>query len=71
MGAGGEKIEKIICVLCNTAITPNAYGWAYGNNPAPLAEEGRCCDACNAKVIVARLKVVSDKQVWFDGVRLR
>ena len=26
-----------------------------GNNPAPLAEKGRCCDACNEVVIEARM----------------
>lgn len=38
------------CVLCGDHFT----GW--GNNPAPLAEDGDCCDNCNAtKVIPARL----------------
>ena len=26
-----------------------------GNNPAPLAQSGRCCDACNEIVIQARI----------------
>jgi hypothetical protein len=26
-----------------------------GNNPKPLAEKGRCCDACNEIVIEARI----------------
>ena len=26
-----------------------------GNNPAPLAEKGRCCDACNEIVTQARI----------------
>jgi hypothetical protein len=26
-----------------------------GNNPAPLAQKGRCCDACNEVVIGARI----------------
>ena len=29
----------------------------YGNNPAPLAKEGRCCDECNfLKVIPTRIE---------------
>ena len=46
----------IICVLCDKEIEMNAYGWAGGNNPEPLASEGRCCDPCNTDVIIARLK---------------
>lgn len=38
------------CVLCN------GYVGLYGHNPAPLSEEGRCCDDCNKNhVIPARL----------------
>lgn len=37
------------CVLCGRPI----MGW--GNNPYPLAEDGECCDQCNALVIQARL----------------
>lgn len=36
------------CVLCNTS----AYG--YGNNAFPL-EKGKCCDACNIKVVAERI----------------
>lgn len=38
------------CCLCGAPVGQ------YGNNPWPLAEEGRCCDTCNfTKVIPARL----------------
>ena len=40
-------LEK--CVICKKEFD------GYGNNAEPLAE-GRCCDACNEKVIIARLK---------------
>lgn len=44
------------CVLCNDLI----YG--YGNNPAPVAKEGVCCDGCNAtKVLPARLQRAYDR----------
>lgn len=36
------------CCLCGAEFE------GYGNNPAPLASEGRCCDACNEKVVSAR-----------------
>lgn len=42
------------CVLCNEEIEPQANGWAGGHNAQPLAE-GQCCDACNFRVIKARL----------------
>lgn len=39
-----------LCILC----TEKYEG--YGNNPAPLAKAGRCCDTCNStRVIPARL----------------
>ena len=38
-----------VCVLCGRPIT----GW--GNNPYPLAEDGECCDQCNAYVVHVRL----------------
>lgn len=39
------------CVLCGKRCECR-----YGNNPYPLAEEGRCCGDCNIKVILARLQ---------------
>lgn len=45
------KTEKKICVICGKEFE----GW--GNNPYPVANEGECCDECNAsKVIPARIK---------------
>lgn len=34
------------CVLCGGLIV------GYGNNPAPIKIEGRCCDECNATFVV-------------------
>ena len=36
------------CVLCGEEIE------GHGHDPQPLAK-GTCCDACNARVIAARL----------------
>lgn len=45
------KEEAESCVICGEEID------GYGNNPAPVVEEGRCCDSCNIKfVIPARLE---------------
>ena len=47
------KEDKEKCVLCGKEIE------GYGNNPAPLADEGKCCDSCNSKrVIPARFKAM-------------
>lgn len=45
---GAEGINKKLCVLCKK------YYGRYGHNAEPLAK-GRCCDACNEKVIAARM----------------
>lgn len=48
--------NKETCVLCGKHIN------GYGNNPAPLADEGKCCDECNkTKVIPARIKAIKDE----------
>lgn len=45
------QVDDSVCVLCGTEITD------YGNNPDPVAQNGRCCDHCNStKVIPARLE---------------
>lgn len=54
-----EKIE--ICVLCGQPII------GYGNNPWPLAEEGRCCDECNELVIMARIGNLIKKKEESEG----
>ena len=44
-------MEAFVCVLCGQ------YVREYGNNPAPLAAVGKCCDKCNAeRVIPARMR---------------
>ena len=40
------------CVLCRGPIE------GYGHNPAPVRDEGRCCDDCNHKVVGARLDIL-------------
>lgn len=53
--AAKPKAEKkaVKCVLCGAEIK------GVGNNPAPLAESGVCCDECNAKVVEARMKLAT------------
>ena len=48
-----EEIIEILpeCVMCNLTYT------GEGHNPYPLADNGRCCNKCNSKVIDARFKL--------------
>lgn len=54
--------EGFKCVLCGK----RALGWGphkqYGNNPAPLAKKGECCNECNKEVILARLRAVKESK---------
>ena len=46
--------RKRTCCICGK----NFEGW--GNNPAPVKDEGVCCDDCNAtRVIPARIAQLS------------
>lgn len=59
------KENKEKCVLCGKEIE------GYGNNPAPLADEGKCCDSCNTKrVIPARLKAMKANRIDEDNKSL-
>ena len=45
-----------ICVLCGSLFV------GYGHNPAPLSDKGRCCDACNTVVVMARLSAIQNRR---------
>lgn len=45
--------EKHICCICGEEFI------GFGNNPDPIKKEGRCCDICNNRVILARLRLAS------------
>lgn len=51
-------MKEYKCVLCSTNFS------GYGNNPLPLAYEGRCCcDQCNiTKVVPARLEKMQERK---------
>lgn len=43
------------CCFCGNEIKDG-----FGNNPAPIAMGGRCCDTCNASVVIpARLAIAA------------
>ena len=39
------------CVMCG------GDAGEYGNNPAPLHNEGVCCNDCNQEVVMARILI--------------
>lgn len=44
---------RYTCCICGK----KAEG--FGNNPQPIKDKGRCCDACNAEVVIpARLGIM-------------
>lgn len=50
--------NKFLCCLCGHAFT------GFGNNPWPVNndEDARCCDECNAFVVIpARIRMAREK----------
>jgi hypothetical protein len=50
----GHNTTNPICCFCGEKTE-----CPYGNNPAPIADEGKCCGKCNEMVIIARIGIVS------------
>lgn len=49
------KRKLKFCVFCGKRID------GYGNNPAPVKDEGVCCDKCNNTIVLAaRIKALKD-----------
>ena len=47
--------KRKTCCLCGESI-------GFGNNPAPIENNGRCCDMCNSRYVVpARLLLMEPK----------
>ena len=47
-----DSLETHTCCICGKAFK------GHGHNPHPIANEGVCCDECNTKVVVERIKVM-------------
>ena len=45
-----DSLETHTCCICGKAFK------GYGHNPHPVETEGVCCDECNAKVVIERMK---------------
>lgn len=50
----GDNTKR--CVLCGCELE------GYGNNPYPLATEGRCCDSCDMQVVAARMRIFMESR---------
>lgn len=52
------KCKLKFCVFCGKRIN------GYGNNPAPVKDEGVCCDKCNNTIVLAaRIKALKDSKL--------
>ena len=50
------------CSICETKIEAcKITGWTEGHNAEPV-KEGRCCDECNAQVVIpTRIQQMNDR----------
>jgi hypothetical protein len=49
-----KVVSKLKCSICGDEIRPHPLsGWAGGNNAQPV-NDGRCCDACDALVVIPK-----------------
>lgn len=50
-----EAVEGEKCCICGEPLN------GHGNNPAPVKDEGKCCDKCNNEVVIpARLNTLKE-----------
>jgi len=51
----------MICCICKKKIKPGLLGYDKGHNAEPV-KRGRCCDSCNAIVVIpVRLRRLRDE----------
>ena len=52
----------LTCVICQGPVKPRTFfnvTYEGGHSASPLYEEGRCCDTCNASVVIPhRFKIL-------------
>ena len=46
-------MKQLICSICEEPIPTTWYGWSEGNNAQPI-NDGRCCDNCDATVVIPK-----------------
>lgn len=49
-------MEKFKCVICKKHVKE------FGNNPAPVASRGLCCDKCNVEVVLP-IRMQQEKEI--------
>lgn len=50
-----QNKNKYICMICEGEFT------GYGHSSVPISDKGVCCDSCNNKVIIERIKQLVNK----------
>jgi len=51
------KMREYKCIFCNLEFQ------GHGNNPNPVEKRGRCCNNCNATIVIpARIKDMEEKK---------
>lgn len=55
------------CCICHNEIEKKYHDgkmyWDGGNNAEPVVEDGRCCDYCNATVVIpARIRGIQERE---------
>lgn len=73
-----DKTKIHVCVICSETIKPKLLGldndgnkhyWYEGNNAEPVAD-GKCCDNCNATVVIPQrftdlqMSIIERKMIW-------
>ena len=59
-------MDEVKCCICGAEVEPwpgdtvSGLPFGYGHNPAPVKDDGRACNWCNANVIIpVRLRALS------------
>ena len=62
------------CSICNEEIEKRFHNdkmvWDQGNNAEPVVKNGRCCDACNAEVVIP-VRMGGSRAVYVEARRLK
>jgi hypothetical protein len=67
---GDGKSKKYLCSICKKFYPASQFGQGYGNNPKPVIDDfkARCCDKCNATVVLqARMRRMAKGLPAYEG----
>ena len=55
-----EKDHTLVCPICRKTYV------GYGNNPYPIAKDGRCCDDCNQLYVITMRMLLDRASGYID-----